>query len=212
VPFRGAIDVRHFLGDYVRDELILEHRDLIAQAQFSLLEPHELELVAAAAVRQSHDRAVEIAMLDPQQLQPALYLFRRHDADRSFIVAGRILVTADTIEPGPVEWKRWGRETALSGPFGLKPSQIGGRLSKTGDSPVNSGRQLTRIVIYFLSHIYRQGDLSMDSSHVSALQAKHAGLDARIKAESSRPMPDAALVASLKKQKLRVKEEMTLSH
>ena len=52
----------------------------------------------------------------------------------------------------------------------------------------------------------------MDSSHVLALQAKHAGLDARIKAESSRPMPDAVLVANLKKQKLRVTEELTLGH
>ncbi|MGV3770340.1 MAG: YdcH family protein, partial [Sphingobium phenoxybenzoativorans] len=43
----------------------------------------------------------------------------------------------------------------------------------------------------------------MEASHISALQAKHAGLDARIKAEVSRPMPDAVLVATLKKQKLR---------
>lgn len=49
----------------------------------------------------------------------------------------------------------------------------------------------------------------MENSHISALSAKHAGLEARIKAETSRPMPDAILVASLKKQKLRVKEEMT---
>ncbi len=48
----------------------------------------------------------------------------------------------------------------------------------------------------------------MDNSHISALQAKHAGLDARIKAETSRPMPDAVLLATLKKQKLRLKEEM----
>ncbi|HEX7783090.1 YdcH family protein [Sphingobium phenoxybenzoativorans] len=48
----------------------------------------------------------------------------------------------------------------------------------------------------------------MEASHISALQAKHAGLDARIKAEVSRPMPDAVLVATLKKQKLRLKEEM----
>ncbi|MDI1295240.1 MAG: YdcH family protein [bacterium] len=52
----------------------------------------------------------------------------------------------------------------------------------------------------------------MENSHVSALSAKHAGLEARIKSESSRPMPDAALVASLKKQKLRLKEEMTAHH
>lgn len=52
----------------------------------------------------------------------------------------------------------------------------------------------------------------MENSHISALSAKHAGLDARIKAEASRPMPDAILVASLKKQKLRLKEEMSERH
>jgi hypothetical protein len=48
----------------------------------------------------------------------------------------------------------------------------------------------------------------MDQSHISALQAKHAGLDARIKAEISRPMPDTTLLATLKKRKLRLKEEL----
>ncbi|MBB4146674.1 YdcH family protein [Sphingobium scionense] len=52
----------------------------------------------------------------------------------------------------------------------------------------------------------------MENSHISALSAKHAGLEARIKAETSRPMPDDILVASLKKQKLRVKEEMGGRH
>ncbi|HKX21953.1 MAG TPA: YdcH family protein [Rhizorhapis sp.] len=48
----------------------------------------------------------------------------------------------------------------------------------------------------------------MENSHISALQAKHAGLDERIKAESSRPLPDAIVLAELKKQKLRIKEEL----
>lgn len=52
----------------------------------------------------------------------------------------------------------------------------------------------------------------MDNGHISALQAKHAGLDARIKSENSRPMPDTALLVSLKKQKLRLKEEMSATH
>lgn len=52
----------------------------------------------------------------------------------------------------------------------------------------------------------------MDNGHISALQAKHAGIDARIKAETSRPMPDAALLANLKKRKLRLKEEMTAQY
>lgn len=46
----------------------------------------------------------------------------------------------------------------------------------------------------------------MDTSHSAALNAKHAGLDARIEAERLRPAPDTTLLARLKKQKLRIKE------
>jgi Uncharacterized small protein len=48
----------------------------------------------------------------------------------------------------------------------------------------------------------------MDSSHVSALQLKHAGIERQIHQELSRPMPDASLVQALKKRKLRIKEEI----
>ena len=48
----------------------------------------------------------------------------------------------------------------------------------------------------------------METGHISALSAKHAGLDARIAAETSRPAPDSALIALLKKQKLKVKEAL----
>ena len=51
-------------------------------------------------------------------------------------------------------------------------------------------------------------EIVVDTGHQTALQAKHAGIDARIKAENSRPLPDTALVATLKKQKLRLKEEL----
>ena len=49
----------------------------------------------------------------------------------------------------------------------------------------------------------------MHQAHVSALQAKHAGLEARILEESQRPLPDAVALARLKKEKLQIKEEMT---
>jgi hypothetical protein len=48
----------------------------------------------------------------------------------------------------------------------------------------------------------------MESNHISALQAKHAGLEARIRDESTRPAPDSVLVATLKKQKLAIKQEL----
>jgi len=48
----------------------------------------------------------------------------------------------------------------------------------------------------------------MDTSHVSALNAKHAGLEARIRDENARPAPDTILIAMLKKQKLQLKQEI----
>ena len=48
----------------------------------------------------------------------------------------------------------------------------------------------------------------MNTAHRSALEAKHAGLDRRIADEERRPMPDQAMLHDLKKQKLKLKEEL----
>ncbi len=48
----------------------------------------------------------------------------------------------------------------------------------------------------------------MESSHISALETKHAGLEAKIREEMNRPMPDETRVQDLKKRKLRIKEEL----
>jgi hypothetical protein len=47
------------------------------------------------------------------------------------------------------------------------------------------------------------------SSHASALETKHAGLDARLREELSRPSPDAGTIQQIKKAKLRIKEELS---
>lgn len=46
----------------------------------------------------------------------------------------------------------------------------------------------------------------MQNAHMSALETKHAALDARISEENQRPHPDETTLARLKKEKLRVKE------
>ena len=48
----------------------------------------------------------------------------------------------------------------------------------------------------------------MQQAHVSALQSRHANLEARIAEESQRPLPDTATLARLKKEKLRIKEAL----
>lgn len=46
----------------------------------------------------------------------------------------------------------------------------------------------------------------MQSSHVESLKAKHAGIEARLQAEQSRPAPDDTTIRELKREKLRIKE------
>ena len=49
----------------------------------------------------------------------------------------------------------------------------------------------------------------MESSHVTALHMKHQGLERRIQEEQNRPSPDKVILQTLKKQKLRIKEELS---
>ncbi len=45
-------------------------------------------------------------------------------------------------------------------------------------------------------------------SRFEALQSRHASLDARIGDEGQRPLPDPEALSKLKREKLRLKEEM----
>jgi len=46
------------------------------------------------------------------------------------------------------------------------------------------------------------------TSHLQSLKLKHADLQERIAREEGRPHPDEDVIAQLKKQKLRLKDEM----
>jgi hypothetical protein len=50
----------------------------------------------------------------------------------------------------------------------------------------------------------------MDTTRFHALEARHAQLDRLIHNEEIRPRPDSEALAQLKKQKLKLKEEMLL--
>lgn len=52
----------------------------------------------------------------------------------------------------------------------------------------------------------------MQQAHISALENKHADIESRISEETQRPRPDAATLARLKKEKLRVKEAIVGLH
>ena len=44
--------------------------------------------------------------------------------------------------------------------------------------------------------------------HLAALEAKHAALDVALEEEGARPLPDQTKISELKKQKLKIKEEI----
>ncbi|WP_417619140.1 YdcH family protein [Parasphingorhabdus sp.] len=48
----------------------------------------------------------------------------------------------------------------------------------------------------------------MIQNHMSALREKHEALERKINEEETRPLPDTIRIHSLKKEKLRLKEEL----
>jgi len=53
----------------------------------------------------------------------------------------------------------------------------------------------------------REVALAQDE-RVEALKAQHSDLESQIEQELGRPMPDDSLIGNLKKQKLRIKDEI----
>jgi len=49
--------------------------------------------------------------------------------------------------------------------------------------------------------------MSLDA-HIQALKTKHQDLEAKIQEENSRPLPDEDLIAGLKREKLKIKDEL----
>jgi hypothetical protein len=46
------------------------------------------------------------------------------------------------------------------------------------------------------------------TSRLLQLQSKHAALDAKLEVEQARPRPDSLLISELKREKLRLKEQI----
>jgi hypothetical protein len=70
----------------------------------------------------------------------------------------------------------------------------------------SSVKTFNRSYGFIVERISTKEHRSMDIAHWYALQAKHTGLEGRIAAEAARPLPDTSLIATLKKQKLRIKD------
>ena len=69
-----------------------------------------------------------------------------------------------------------------------------------------------RFPMFDLSTTTTAKEMGMQQAHISALELKHAEIEARILEENQRPMPDMATLSRLKKEKLKVKEAIVGLH
>jgi uncharacterized protein len=51
-------------------------------------------------------------------------------------------------------------------------------------------------------------EIAVNKGHISAMQMKHAELEAKLETENARPFPDDDLIHRMKKQKLALKDSM----
>jgi hypothetical protein len=52
-----------------------------------------------------------------------------------------------------------------------------------------------------------EDDMSVEE-HIAALKSKHAELESQLDSENHRPHPDQSVINDIKKQKLRIKDEL----
>ena len=87
------------------------------------------------------------------------------------------------------------------------------RLNESGTTPIKASPPPHGAGLCgYLTGAIPLGGQRMESTHLSALQMKHAGLEKQIQSEMSRPLPDETLVAQLKRKKLKIKEELSRLH
>jgi hypothetical protein len=77
---RAALPSGRKLRDDIRDQVILDDRDLVLQLQLALFQAGDLQLVVGARSSQRVDGSIEIAMLDPEHFQPLAHFLFGHAA------------------------------------------------------------------------------------------------------------------------------------
>lgn len=50
----------------------------------------------------------------------------------------------------------------------------------------------------------------MSSARIASLEVRHGQLEAKIAQETKRPLPDEVLIADLKRQKLQIKDQLSM--
>jgi uncharacterized protein YdcH (DUF465 family) len=167
-------------GDNVGDAQVDNPGDVVLEAQFAPLQPGDLELVAGRLGAKRPNALVELAMLGLERFEPWARLIVTHRV----VILLRIRVWS---KPGHKRWL--------------------GRASRRMVQSIKTKRPIRDLL--------RVGDIGwvkglapMDKAVVEELESKHAAVHALIEEEEHRTHPDEDLLHRLKKEKLRLKDEL----
>jgi hypothetical protein len=78
-----------------------------------------------------------------------------------------------------------------------------------GTSPSGETKAAIHVLLRLVVSVAKKGMTPMDQGQLDSLENKHATLEALIDEEEHRPHPDDIRLHQLKKEKLRVKDELT---
>jgi hypothetical protein len=168
-------------SDDVRDDAIAEVGDFVFQQQFALLQAGYFELIGGPVEAERLDFFVKTTMFRLEHVEHLAGIIIIHRAQFTAVATARHQLT---------------RNDAPARTKGRTMLQDGDKRSETCFTLAVSSQP-------------KKGMTPMDQAQVESLEQKHAALEAQIDEEEHRPHPDDIRLHELKKEKLRIKDEIT---
>jgi hypothetical protein len=184
-------------GDDVGDQHVFEQRDFVAQLQFAFLEALQLNHIDIGHLAQRVDRGIKVAVVTAGNFnaRPDFNLFHAVRSSDCQAAWRRLIPTTTPVAAA-----------ALAQPDNAAAS------IKT--QAWTSAAVRENIIHPSQCHQpgWRRRETSMANAHLASLTARHALLDETVTTETRRPHPDQARLARLKREKLKLKEEIERFH
>jgi hypothetical protein len=168
-------------GNDVGDDAVTKVGNLVFQQQFAFLQSGDFELIGGPVQAERLDLLVKTTMFRLQHFEHLAGIIIIHPAQFTAVATARHQLT---------------RNDAPARTKGRTMLQDGDKRSETCFTLAVSSQP-------------KKGMTPMDQAQVESLEQKHAALEAQIDEEEHRPHPDDIRLHELKKEKLRIKDEIT---
>jgi hypothetical protein len=193
-------------GNDIRQQLVLDGLDAVFQRQLALLQAFDLQLIADSRRLLGHDLRIQIAVLgsQPRQLLAELALVRSlhrpYGPPPGSRLHSRITIASDA-QP----------QARLGLPCKplLQNAKSAATIPRNSSTGVDRWLDKASLPCHTSTPFNTQTEGKMTlAGHLAELSEKHRVLEMKIQEELARPGADDLQISRLKKEKLRIKDEM----